>query len=167
MLEFTASRSEKSGTLQLNAPKESVFPLLCPVREYDWLEGWECDLIRSDSGYAEENCVFIRDFYLEGAPELWVVCRYEPPVAIEFIKFAVHFKTGRLSIRLEDTGDDTCRATWTKLYTGLSNAGNAWIDAWSDEFFNMEIHILEKALNHYLETGTMLTGLREMAAGYR
>ena len=41
-----------------NAEPEKVFPLLCPVREKDWLDGWNYKMIYSKSGLIEKNCVF-------------------------------------------------------------------------------------------------------------
>ena len=40
------------------AAPEKVFPLLCPVREADWIPGWKYELIYSDSGVAEAGCIF-------------------------------------------------------------------------------------------------------------
>ena len=41
-----------------NASRETIFPLLCPVREAEWVDGWEYQLIYSKSGFAEQDCVF-------------------------------------------------------------------------------------------------------------
>ena len=38
-----------------------VFPLLCPVREADWIDGWNPVLVLTQSGFAEQDCVFITD----------------------------------------------------------------------------------------------------------
>jgi hypothetical protein len=54
-----------------------VFPLLCPVREYEWIEPWSCDMVFSESGLAENNAVFRTHFPAQGGEETWVVCRYE------------------------------------------------------------------------------------------
>jgi hypothetical protein len=42
-------RTLKKHTIVLEANPNAVFPLLCPVREYEWIESWKCDLIYSDS----------------------------------------------------------------------------------------------------------------------
>ena len=44
--------------MTLSGSPEQVFPLLCPTREYDWIETWQCELIYSDSGFAEPGCIF-------------------------------------------------------------------------------------------------------------
>ena len=41
----------------INAPVEDIFPLLGPIREYDWIPGWEADMIWSESGFAEEGAI--------------------------------------------------------------------------------------------------------------
>lgn len=40
------NRVSRTYTQQLCAEPEEVFPLLCPVREADWIEGWESRLNR-------------------------------------------------------------------------------------------------------------------------
>jgi hypothetical protein len=60
------------------APPETVFPLLCPVREADWVPGWRYRLIYSESGIAEYGCVFITPNE-DGTETTWVVTDYDPP----------------------------------------------------------------------------------------
>ena len=38
MTDFKAERVVKSYTMHLGAPPAEVFPLLCPVRETEWIE---------------------------------------------------------------------------------------------------------------------------------
>ena len=45
MAEFKSIRVVKSYTMTINALPETVFPLLCPVREYEWIEPWCCDMV--------------------------------------------------------------------------------------------------------------------------
>jgi hypothetical protein len=59
---FKAERVVKKYTMNLSAEPAVVFPLLCPVREYEWIEPWSCDMVFSASGVAENNAVFMTDF---------------------------------------------------------------------------------------------------------
>jgi hypothetical protein len=73
---FKAKRHFVSRNLHLESTPEKIFPLLCPTKEYDWIETWKCDLIFSESGFAELDCVFNTHF--EGdVKETWVVDKYE------------------------------------------------------------------------------------------
>lgn len=161
MTEFRYLRVVKQYTMTLCSDPETVFPLLCPVREYDWVEPWSCEMVYSKTGVAEKNAVFKTNFAPQGGEETWVVCRYEKDRAIEFIRVASDFKVNRLDISLTAAAGTTM-ATWTQTYTGLSESGNRWIRDLTDDIFKAEKMAVEKMLNHYLKTGTMLkmAGLR-------
>jgi hypothetical protein len=153
---FKSVRKVKQYVMILCAPPAEVFPLLCPVREYEWIEPWTCDMVYSVSGVAEDNAVFRTNFTTQGGEETWVVCRYEKDRAIEFIRWVPDLKVNRLDVALVPVEDAT-RATWTHTYTGLSEAGNQWIRNLTEDTFRREKEVLEKMLNHYLKTGTMLS----------
>ena len=59
--EFTSQKTESYYVMDVHAPVEEIFPLLCPVREYDWIPGWGCDVQFTESGVAEDLCVFSTD----------------------------------------------------------------------------------------------------------
>jgi hypothetical protein len=58
---FVAKRQFHEYTGFISATPERVFPLLCPVREYEWLDSWHCRMVYSESGVAEDNCIFETD----------------------------------------------------------------------------------------------------------
>ena len=62
---FKAVRLEKDFKMLVPDEQDRVFPLLCPVRENEWLPYWSCEIIHSDSGKAEKDCVFITNFRIE------------------------------------------------------------------------------------------------------
>lgn len=152
---FLAARITIAYDMKLNAPPDKVFPLLCPTREYDWIEPWRCELIFSYSGYAEPDCIFQTDYKSDGGLETWIVARYEPNKLIQFIR-TNPIKVIRYTITLTDNEDGTTTANWEQLITGLNKAGNDFVFAYSDEKFIDEMTNLEKMLNYYLETGSML-----------
>src|SRR5271170_7576269 len=77
MSKFQGKRVTHEYTQNNVAPPEKVFPLLCPVREADWVPGWEYRLIYSKSGVAEDGCVFITPNE-DGTETTWVVTDYDP-----------------------------------------------------------------------------------------
>ena len=54
------------STFGIEAPPERVFPLLCPVREHEWIPAWKAEMVHSKSGFAELDCVFRTNNPLEG-----------------------------------------------------------------------------------------------------
>jgi hypothetical protein len=157
MENFQAKRSVQTGIMSIEASPRQIFPLLCPKREYDWIPIWQCRMIFSETGYAEDNGIFYTDFREDRGPEWWVVTRYEPCRAIEFIRFAEGVRITRLDVHLAGDGPDSTIATWTQTMTALSPEGNSYIDHYDDASYSREISHLENMLNHYLKTRTPLT----------
>ncbi len=155
-LGFSARRAVKTATQHLLAPPDKVFPLLCPKREYDWIEPWTCRMVHSDSGFAELDCIFVTDFPSEGE-DVWVVSVYRPHEEIQFVRFNGR-RVIRYGITLTDDGDGTTTAQWKQVITGLTEEGNRLLAGLTDEAYQQKICILERLLNHYLTTGEMLRG---------
>lgn len=148
-------RASRAFRMKLAAAPERVFPLLCPIREYDWIDTWQCRLIYSDSGYAEPDCIFKTDFPADGPQDTWVVCRYEPPQLIEFVRVNP-LRAIRYTIRLRETAVGETEADWSQVITGLDEDGNAFVRGLDEAAFTTRMGALQKMLNHYLSTGRML-----------
>ncbi len=63
---FIAKRIVRRFSFDVDVPPRVVSPLLCPVRELEWLEGWSAGVVYSDSGLAENNCIFTSENPLLG-----------------------------------------------------------------------------------------------------
>ncbi len=133
---------------------EKVFPLLCPVREAEWVPGWECRLIYSKSGIAELGCVFTTPNE-DGSDTTWMTIEYEPGRRIGFVWVWPKMVVARLRFELESAGEKSqLHARYE--YTGLSEEGNAEVERYTEEWFAAKMRKFEAALNHYLATGKMI-----------
>jgi hypothetical protein len=130
-----------------SSPSE-VFPLLCPVREYDWIDTWRCELVHTESGFAEQDCIFRTEVTGSGTMT-WVVSRYEAPVRIEFTCFVPDSHVMRLSISLHPQDSGT-RLLWKRKFISVSARGNAWIAAYNPEALNQTMTRLEALMKGYL-----------------
>lgn len=155
MNEFSARRTIKKYEQKLNASPKEVFPLLCPTMEYKWIQPWKCDMVYSESGYAEDNCVFKTDFPGDLEAETWIVSQYQRNKTIQFIRFNNSIVI-RQNIFLVDNEDNTTTAIWEQLMTGLNDEGNKFIEQYTDEVYFDEVSTLEQMLNYYLDKGEML-----------
>lgn len=154
-MRVTPPRRVRHSYLQrLHAPPREVFPLLCPVREEEWIPGWAPRLVLSNSGRAEGGCVFI----MPGEPEaVWTVTRYEPPERIDFIKVTPGVTVGHISIILRPDGDGGTFADVMYGYTSLDTPeGNAAVAAFTAEAYGEAMERWERRLNHFLDTGSTL-----------
>lgn len=156
MSAFTSNHITVSEEMRLPFSAETIWPQLCPTREYDWIESWDCELVHSESGYNELGCVFRTDLPTETGVETWTTTRFEPYERIEFVRTNTS-RTIRFIIELEPDGDGTL-LRWTHHVTPLDETGNEYVRH-KPEAFRQSIQMLERMLAHYLETGEMLRGV--------
>jgi len=155
MKRFDGKRAVREYVQTDDAPPERVFPLLCPVREAEWVPGWEYRLVYSKSGLAELGCVFTTPNE-DGSESTWVTTEYEPPRGIGFVWVWPGMLAARLRFELEAAGGKTrLRAQYE--YTGLSEKGNAQVERYTEAWFADKMKKFEAALNHYLATGKAIT----------
>ncbi len=147
-------RATRTFTQKLVAPKGRAFPLLCPVREADWLEGWDPLVVFTHSGVAEPECVFMTRAAKH--PAIWFVTRHEPERGfVEMLKVSPGLTACRVSIELAATRAG-CEATITYSHTSLGPQGDAFVAGFTDEFYDGFMREWETRMNHYLTTGETL-----------
>ena len=148
------NRAKHTYRQRLNAPPAIVFPLLCPVREAEWAEGWLPELVISASGLVEPDCVFITADKLGKA--FWYVTRHEPARwFVEMLKIVPEVTACRLEIQLSDSADG-CVADITYSHTSMSSAGDDFVAKFTADHYQQSMQAWEKALNHYLTTNARL-----------
>lgn len=133
------------------APPEAIFPLLCPVREYDWIPEWDCRLIYTESGLAEPGCIFQTDREADGGLDTWVISRHQPNHHIAFVRVN-RSRVMQYDIYLEPQGDNETRLVWTQLITALNEEGGRHSSALLEEDFARTIARLESLMNDYLQS---------------
>ena len=140
------------------APSE-VFPLLCPVRESEWLPGWEYRLIYSESGIAELGCVFTTPNASAQAERIWIVTEYDrAQYRIGFVWIDPDRIITELGIQLEAGDRGMTRAKIRYRYTGLSEEGNREVESYDRQWFEVRMRNWETCINEFLRTGTKRAG---------
>lgn len=154
---FTARRTTRTYRQTINASPEEVFPLICPVREAEWLDGWQYAMIYSESGLVEEGAVFSTPH--EGETDtVWIVTKHDPGRRqIEFVRFTPASRTCVLRIAVGANGENSSFVDISYTYTGTTPAGNAFIESLTQEIFLEAVVFWEKSMNHFLATGKLLT----------
>ena len=147
----------RSYTQHIQAPPERVLPLLCPVRETEWLDGWTFELIHSESGVAEEGCVF-RAPSAADMETIWMITRQDFPAGfVEMVRVTAGLVATRLRIRVEADGDGRSIVHITYDFSPTSEAGHRFVEEkHSEEEFREAMAWWERSMNHFLRTGTCL-----------
>jgi hypothetical protein len=145
----------------IDAPPATVFPLLCPVKEADWLDGWHFNMIHSASGLVEEGAVFTTSFDAD-ADTWWIVSRHDREAGVvEFARFTPGSRTCLLKIAVSAFGEAQSHVDVSYAYTSLTPAGDAFLAAWTREAFLADVTFWERSMNHYLNTGQRLVSARQ------
>lgn len=149
-------RASRTYTQKLNAAPDRVFPLLCPVREADWIDGWDPLLVVSASGIAEPDCVFTTPAAPVAA--IWYITRHEPASGfVEMLKITPEVTACRLSIQLHAVPGGS-EAVVTYTHTSLGPDGDAFVDSFTEAFYQEFMQDWESRINHYLRHGSIQLG---------
>jgi hypothetical protein len=153
---FDAKRVTRSYRQAINAAPEVVFPLLCPVRESEWLEGWCFTMIYSRSGLAEEGAVFSTPQEGE-ADTVWVVTRHDPQRReVQFARFTHKSRVCVLNIAVHQAEERRSHVDIDYTFTAIAPGGNAFVEAYTEADFLAAVTFWERSMNHFLERGTRL-----------
>jgi len=135
-------------------PPEKVFPQFCPSRELDWIEGWDCDLVYTSTGYVENDCIFTTPETNLLGPGLWILTRYEPNRKLEVVRIIGEMVVIHFRINLADNKDGTSTGFWNLTFTALNDSGNAMVESIPDD--NSELKRAIDGLEYFLKTGEMM-----------
>lgn len=83
-----ALRKTRTFDETYRASIEELFPLYCPIREFDYMRDWSCTMRYSRSGYAELNAIFQSGYpFPPGMKATWVCTKYEKNEALTYTVF--------------------------------------------------------------------------------
>ena len=148
-------RVTRTYTQHLVAEPAKVFPLLCPVREADWIEGWDPVVVFTYSGIAEQDCVFVTAAQPDNA--VWFITRHEPEKGfVEMLKITPDVTACKLTIQLRPVQGGS-EADVTYAHTSLGPEGDAVVNAFTEAYYEQFMRDWEKRINHYLTHGSMFS----------
>jgi hypothetical protein len=134
-----------------------IFPLLCPVKEDDWIPGWreQREMIYTESGTAEVGCVFItrKQPHLMG-PATWVNNVYDPNEKIQYSAINEHM-VYQIQGNLKPLPAG-CEVTLTRTWTALTPQAEEFLGRMADDAAKAPPKLFE-LIAHYLKTGKMLS----------
>jgi hypothetical protein len=142
---------ERTATFSLPVSAEKVFPLLCPVREYEWIPDWSCKMVYSQSGFAEKGAVFTTKSNPLGKM-LWTCTVFEPPKRIEYLRTLGSSLSVLLELELTTTKNG-CDLTWTMKSTfGPSLIGFLLRNKMTEKIFSSMINLKKEQLLEFFSS---------------
>ncbi len=152
MTTIEPQRVTRSYMMTLRAGVERVFPLLCPVREHEYLDDWNATILYSESGVAEPGCVF-QTPNEGGPPTTWYIAEHNPAAGkILFVTFTPESRVSQLDVRVRPVSDVATEATFTYTHTAIAPDGRDFIGGFTEDVFQAKMGTFERKLNGYLES---------------
>ena len=152
---FVGRRVAHEAVQVHTAPAREIFPLLCPVREAEWVPGWKHRMVYSASGLAEPGCVFATPND-DGTESIWLCTEHDRErQRVCYVWVWPGMIATRLEFALAAAGEG-CRMTVRYEYTALSDAGDREAQGYDRGWFDQKVRRLEAALKHFLREGTCL-----------
>jgi hypothetical protein len=159
---FIGNRVVESHNETIKGSPGKIFPLLCPVQEYKWIDNWDCEIIFSNSEGVENNCIF-KEYksgpilFNSAIPTYWTVSYYDPTnCRIQFVLMSDHIAITKIDVEVKDIGDGKSSVSWELIITAICEEANKHIDKSTQNKAKMYLTVLGKALKHYCEKGEKL-----------
>ena len=136
-------------TQTLAGAPDEILPLLTPLGEKAWCEGWD-PTMRFEAAPPGEGTLFAT--HQPGEPDtIWLLERFD--VAAGHVRY-LHVTPGsdvtEIDIRLAATGPGRSEAVVRYTYTGFTERGNALVEARTAEYYRRFMLEWEEQLNAYL-----------------
>ncbi|PLX12516.1 MAG: hypothetical protein C0597_13195 [Marinilabiliales bacterium] len=146
----------------INAPAEEIFPLVCPVREYDWIPDWKCKIIYCPNGKNEEGVVFKQNmsspFIMNkgGGKTTWTTLLFDTA------NYKVHFKwdnsisTSIYKMELFPIDETHTKCVLDLNYNIINNKGMKSLNENTEYKIGFMIEGLGNMLKYYCENKEMI-----------
>ena len=160
---FKGNRVVESHSEIIKGTPAKIFPLLCPIQEYKWIDNWDCEIIFSNSEGVENNCIFKEHksgpiLFDSDIPTYWTVSYYDPTnFRIQFVLISEHIAITKIDVEIKDIGAGKSSASWAIIITAIGEEANNHINKSTQNKAKMYLTVLGKALKHYCESGEKLS----------
>lgn len=148
---FVSMRDVREVSGKIESSKDVIFPLLCSVREADWLPGSSHKLVYSESNYAENYYIFQSDYFGFGL-ETWVRYDHKANESLSYIRCSENLVI-KFSIDLEEISENLTNMKINLMFTSLTEEGNKMILGLPKE---LPLDSVLEALNYYIVHGEQI-----------
>ena len=145
----------------IEAPIEKIFPLVCPVKEYDWIKGWKCKLVHCPNGVNEEGVIFKEKlsapFLMRNSNGMttWTTILYDT------VNYRIHFKlenemaTILYAIKLNPGNNGDTKVFLDFAYTPRNTNAENFMDERRERNLEFLISGLGTMMKVFAETGEL------------
>lgn len=153
---YMFARTTKTFTQLHPFSADRVFELLCPEEEAKWLQHWQHEMIYSESGQVEQHAIFTTPHHGDNDTVWYTVRHYPKERYVEFVRVTPGDFVAHIELRVVSTGPETSETLVSYSFTPLTTDGREKLEELVLPSFTEQMKGWEAAINHYLQTGSML-----------
>ena len=123
---FAGERAQRSHSFELPLPSTQAFHFFEPEGERSWAPGWNPIYVFPADGHPEKGMVFTTG---EGDDHtIWIVLGHSPSGgAVEYARITPGARLAIVRVQCSALDASSTRVTVSYEFTGLSEAGNAYV----------------------------------------
>ena len=154
-------RVEATLTREIGASPDRIFPLVCPVEELRWIPDWKYELVYTQSGVNETDCIFIENksgqlLFDTPVPTTWVTLIHDPQnKKVLFLLNLDGRAVIRFDLRIQAVGSEVSRILLKMRFTAIDQETDTMPAETIQEKLELILTMLAEWLKHYCETGHM------------
>ena len=149
-MHFVATREEGNYSFSLPVARENLFPLFCPRRELEWLAGWQYEMLYSQTGFFELDCVFKTENPQEG-PSIWIATAHQFPEKVECVRVAPETLVLKTTITLTEPEKNRSHVEVSCVFTALTDKGNQCIRHYAETLYPERIIFWQQSLEEFFQ----------------
>jgi hypothetical protein len=150
---FAGKRVVRSATLRLEGGVARVFRLFEPEGEKAWSPEWDYEVVYAEESVSEPGAVF-RTGQAEAMDAVWVVSEHDAETGrVGYLVVRPESRVTEIKITVKDGGNGTSTADVRYTHTGLTEAGNEYVESVTEEGYRQYMRHWEMAINEFLRTG--------------
>jgi hypothetical protein len=133
---FEPRHVSRSHTIRLPVAAVRAFEFFTPQGERDWVPGWNPVFLHPADGRLQRGGAFLTDPASEDTRTLWLVTDVDRErLAVSYARVTPASRIGLVDVRVTPASDDECAVEVSYTFTAVSDAGNQYLAAFSEEHY--------------------------------
>jgi hypothetical protein len=126
----------RTHSFGLPVPAGRAFDLFTPLGEREWVPGWNPVFLHPPDGRLERGGAFLTDPASDDGRTLWVVTHVDRArLEVSYARVTPASRIGLVDVRVTAASGQECVVEVAYTFTAVSEAGNAYLDSFTDEHF--------------------------------
>jgi hypothetical protein len=145
MSAFQGERAARSHSFFVALPAERALRLFEPEGERAWAHGWDPQYVYPVGGRTEQGMVFTTSH--GGESTIWTMTRHDPRAGvIEYLRMTPGSRVATVLVQCAPMDAARTRVTVVYVFTGLTDAGNAYVRGMDEAHYRAFIDGWEAAI---------------------